>query len=473
MGMFVNTNVSAINAQRNITKTGRDFSTTYQRLSSGLRINSAKDDAAGLSITTRMAAQIRGYGSATRNINDGISLAQTAEGALQESTNILQRMRELAVQAANDMNTSADRESINAEVTQLKAELDRIGETTTFNTHNILNGRFIQKFVHVGSNANETVNMSIRDARSAALGRSALTKTASVTTHAFSKAAGDVTINLITIRNTTNADDTLSTSFRTGSAIAKAAAINDASEHTKVVARVMETKVEDSQNVTAGALDEDSFLRLNGVIITGFDVQNDDSDSELLSQINAVAADTGVVATRDADYQLVLTAVDGRNIEVFCSDGDAETITGLSTKVYLAEVELESATSFDVAGANLQYLGFANNQTIGVNSSNSVSTVDTSTRQNANRMIQVLDRALEQVSEDRSGLGALQNRLESTLNNVANISENLSASKSRILDADFAKESTNLSRQSVLQQAATSILAQANQQSQSALSLLQ
>ena len=202
-------------------------------------------------------------------------------------------------------------------------------------------------------------------------------------------------------------------------------------------------------------------------------MQNDDSDSELLSQINAVAADTGVVATRDKDYQLVLTAVDGRNIEVFCSDGDAETITGLSTDVYLAEIELESSTSFDVAGANLQYLGFANNQTIGVNSSNSVSTVDTSTRQNANRMIQVLDRALEQVSEDRSGLGALQNRLESTLNNVANISENLSASKSRILDADFAKESTNLSRQSVLQQAATSILAQANQQSQSALSLLQ
>ena len=165
--------------------------------------------------------------------------------------------------------------------------------------------------------------------------------------------------------------------------------------------------------------------------------------------------------------------MDGRNIEVFCSDADAENITGLQTKVYLAEIELESATSFDVGGANLAYLGFANNQTIGVNSSNSVSTVDTTTRQNANRMIQVLDRALEQVSEDRSGLGALQNRLESTLNNVANISENLSASKSRILDADFAMESTNLSRQSVLQQAATSILAQANQQSQSALSLLQ
>ena len=150
--MFVNTNVSSSTLSvilRKAVVTSHDI----QRLSSGLRINSAKDDAAGLSITTRMSSQIRGYASATRNINDGISLSQTAEGALQESTNILQRMRELAVQAANDMNTAADRESINAEVTQLKAELDRIGETTTFNTHNILNGRFIQRFVHVGSNA--------------------------------------------------------------------------------------------------------------------------------------------------------------------------------------------------------------------------------------------------------------------------------------------------------------------------------
>ena len=235
----------------------------------------------------------------------------------------------------------------------------------------------------------------------------------------------------------------------------------------------METTVTDSGDITTGSLDEDSFLRLNNVIITGFDIQNDDSDGELLSQINAVSATTGVVASRDADYQLVLTAVDGRNIEVFCSDQDAKDFTGLDTKVYTAEIELESETSYDVDGANLSFLGFANAQTIGVNASNSVSTVNTLTRQSSNRMIQVLDRALEQVSEDRSGLGALQNRLESTLNNVANISENLSASKSRILDADFAVESSNMSRQSVLQQAATSILAQANQQSQSALSLLQ
>ena len=474
MGMYVNTNVSAMNARRNMTKTGRAFATTYQRLSSGLRINSAKDDAAGLSITTRMSAQIRGFGSATRNINDGISLAQTAEGALQESTSILQRMRELAVQAANDINTATDRKSINAEVEQLKAELDRIGDTTTFNTHKVLDGTFIQRFVHVGAGANETVNMSIRDTRSTALGRSALTKSAVVSTHAFSKAGGDVTINNITIRDTTAADDSVSTSYATGSAIAKAAAINGASEHTGVIARVMETKVEggQTQDVVGGALDEANYVVLNDVVITGFDIQSDDSDTELLSQINAVSAQTGVVATMDENYQLILTAVDGRNIEVQI-EGNADTVTGLQEGVYTAEIELGSSRSYDIGGANINFLGFAGDQTIGVNASNSVSTVNTLTRQSSNRMIQVLDRAMEQVSEDRSNLGAIQNRLESTLNNVANITENLSASKSRILDADFALESSNMSRQSVLQQAATSILAQANQQGQAALSLLQ
>ena len=295
-----------------------------------------------------------------------------------------------------------------------------------------------------------------------------------MSTHAFSKAAGDVTINNITIRDTTAADDSVSTSYATGSAIAKAAAINGASEHTGVIARVMATQVEggQTQDVVGGALDAANYVVLNDVVITGFDIQSDDSDTELLSQINAVSSQTGVVATMDENYQLILTAVDGRNIEVQI-EGNADTVTGLQEGVYTAEIELESSRSYDIGGANINFLGFAGDQTIGVNASNSVSTVNTLTRQSSNRMIQVLDRAMEQVSEDRSNLGAIQNRLESTLNNVANITENLSASKSRILDADFALESSNMSRQSVLQQAATSILAQANQQGQAALSLLQ
>ena len=203
-----------------------------------------------------------------------------------------------------------------------------------------------------------------------------------------------------------------------------------------------------------GALDEANYVVLNDVVITGFDIQSDDSDTELLSQINAVSSQTGVVATMDENYQLILTAVDGRNIEVQI-EGNADTVTGLQEGVYTAEIELESSR-LDIGGANINF-GFAGDQTIGVNASN-VSTVNNLTRQSSNRMIQVLDRAMEQVSEDRSNLGAIQNRLESTLNNVANITENLSASKSRILDADFALESSNMSRQSVLQQAATRFL---------------
>ena len=195
MGLYVNTNVSSLNAQRNLTSSGRTMKTTMQRLSSGLRINSAADDAAGLAISTRFTSQIRGLSQAIRNTNDGISLAQVAEGALQESTSILQRMRELSVQAANDVNTAADRRSIDEEVQQLIKELDRIGDTTTFNSHKILNGSFIQNFLHVGAEARETVAITIQDARSNALGLTAVKTTDVVSTNAFSKAGGSVIIN--------------------------------------------------------------------------------------------------------------------------------------------------------------------------------------------------------------------------------------------------------------------------------------
>ena len=215
MGLYVMTNNASLNAQRNLSNNMNSFNRTYQRLSSGLRINSARDDAAGLSISTRFTSQIRGLNQAMRNTNDGISLAQTVEGALQESTAILQRMRELSVQAANDVNTQADRVSINEEIQQLVTELNRIGDTTTFNGQNVLDGQYIQKFMHVGFKARETVDVTVSDARATALGRTALVETAVVTTNAFDKAGGSVIINNITIRNTTATDDTVSTSFAT------------------------------------------------------------------------------------------------------------------------------------------------------------------------------------------------------------------------------------------------------------------
>ena len=292
-------------------------------------------------------------------------------------------------------------------------ELNRIGDTTTFNSHKVLDGSYIQQFVHVGANARETIGITLSDARATALGRTALVQTAVVSTHALDKAAGSVLINGLTIRNTTPTDDTVSTSFATGSAISKAAR---STMRPSTPALSPESMKRLSGTITtAGTLDENSFIRLNGTIITGFAVTTDDSNGELVAQINAHSDTTGVVASMDRNYRLVLTAADGRNIEVEASDANAAAITGLSTGVTTATIDLESEKAFTVDGANLDYLGFNNPQIVGVNSVNSsVATLDVQTRTSSNRAIEIIDRALEQISSDRGELGALQNRLEST-----------------------------------------------------------
>ncbi len=477
MGLFINTNIASLNAQRNLSRSTSQLGRSFQRLSTGKRINSAADDAAGLSISTRFTAQIRGLNQAVRNTNDGISMAQTVESALQESTNILQRMRELAVQAANDINTLEDRESLNAEVDQLISELNRIGDTTTFNSQKVINGDFVQSFFHVGANARETLAIRVRDARATALGLAAV-----VTADAVSDAALDrlgnneaVQINGITIRSTNVTDDTLSTTQQAASAIAKAAAINDMTEFHDVTARALETELSTGENITAGTLNSTDYFVLNGEIITGFDVVVDDANNELVDQINLVSNRTGVTASLDDNQQLVLTAVDGRNIQVE-TFGDADTITGLAdgetvTRAGLEFVSEEDFSIEDIDGG-LAALGFADDQLVGVTRQNSVATVSVLDRTEANRTIEVIDRALAQISEDRSDLGAVQNRLESTVRNLTTVSENLSASRSRIEDADFAQEAAELARNQILQQAGTSILAQANQAGQIALSLL-
>ncbi|MCB9553981.1 MAG: flagellin [Myxococcales bacterium] len=476
MGLFINTNVASLNAQRNLTSSTTQLSRSFQRLSTGKRINSARDDAAGLAISTRFTAQIRGLNQAVRNTNDGISMAQTIEGALQESTNILQRMRELSVQAANDINTAKDRESINSEIQQLISELNRIGDTTTFNNQKVINGDFVQSFFHVGANAYETLGIRVRDARATNLGLAAVQTTDTpVGDGVFDRlnADGQVLINGVTIRTTDVTDDTLSTTLQSSSAIAKAAAINDMSEYHGVTARVLETRLDGNADIQGGLLDSTNYFTLNGQVITGFTVVGDDANGELLAQINAISAKTGVIASLDDDQRLVLTAVDGRNIDITI-EGNADQFTGLAEATTFAALELRSEDQFTVDGnANaLAAIGFANNQIVGVTRTNSVASVDVLTRDAANRAIEVLDRALAQIAQDRSDLGAVQNRLESTVSNLSTVSENLTASRSRIEDADFAEESAQLARNQILQQAGASILAQANQSGQVALSLL-
>ena len=480
MGLFVNSNVASLNAQRNLNGASKSLSRSFQRLSSGLRINSAKDDAAGLGISDRMTSQVRGINQAIRNTGDGISLSQTAEGGLSESTAILQRVRELAVQSANDTNTDSDRESLQNEVDALVTELDRIAEKTTFNNKSVLNGSFIGAKFHIGANSNDTVTVSIKDARAGSLGRQVRETSANdiqVEGGAQELSDNDVVLNGITIRATAGSDDTLSTTLNNASAIAKAAAINDATDFTGVSAQVEETIVVASGDITAVTLDSTNNLSINGSVISGIRVEDNDASDTLVNAINAVADETGVVASLDEDNRLNLTADDGRNIEVTVS-GNA-TRTGLAaaagTTVTGGRLTLKSEDQVVLDGNAIDKLGDigrAGATLFGVNAENSVSSIDITTRAGANTAIEISDVAIKQVSGIRSDLGAIQNRLESTVNNLAVSAENVTAARSRIRDADFAQETADFSRNQILQQAGISVLAQANQQPQVALALL-
>jgi len=488
-----------------------------------------------------MTAQIRGLDQAVRNSNDGISLAQTAEGALNETTNLLQRIRELAVQSASDNNNPQDRASLNEEVQQLVDEVNRIAANTSFNGNKILNGDIVNSVLQVGANVGETLNVRIDSAEANQLSRQ-MRRDSIFGTNA-NLALGDFHIGtqvgpnnyaVTEIRDPVLTDDTLSTAQSDKSAIAKAAAINDAYEFTGVRAIVGETTVGSAENdisgghaynsvINGGVLTETDFFTINGFKIAGFQVLENDSDNSLVDAVNAAVEDTGVLAKLDENSQLVLTAADGRNIEVVLSSENVRTVTGLlgNTNVNIGaadDIADESQTIATFAnfasfvtstlsafnGSSLSAvfggqitlqsnkqvditLGTVSNQAMGVirrdgleagtaifglSSDFSVDTVDISTREGSNLAIEIVDLALEQISAQRASLGAIQNRLESTINNLTTNSENLSASRSRILDADFASETANLSRNQIIQQAGVSILAQANQQPQIALSLL-
>lgn len=480
MGLFINTNVASLNAQRNLTGTGTALGRSFERLSSGLRINSAKDDSAGLAIASRFTSQIRGLNQAVRNTNDGISLAQTAEGALNESQNIVQRIRELSVQSANDTNSASDRESLQAEVSQLTSELDRIGNTTQFNGTKILDGSFLGSRFHVGANARETITVNVQDARATALGRQSRTDGAAVSANSI--VANDVVINAVSIRATVTADDTVSTTLKSSSAIAKAAAINDSSKFTNV--RAIVGKAQDGRVggagvansvIAGGTLDSTNNIVINGETITGIVVQANDADDSLVNAINAVSSKTGVVASLGEDSSLVLTADDGRNIDVTTNLAGAAR-TGLATETTGGSITLQSTSAVSLTvtanGAGIGLGSAANTTVFGVNSAKAISTVDIRTRDGANLAIDISDVAIGQIASARGGLGAVQNRLESTVNNLSATSENLSAARSRIQDADFATETAQFTRNQIIQQAGVSILAQANQQTQIALSLL-
>ncbi len=502
MALVVNTNVSSLNAQRNLVGTNKSLTRSIQRLSSGLRINSAKDDAAGLAISDRMTSQIRGLNQAVRNANDGISLAQTAEGALQESTNILQRMRELSVQSANDTNTASDRQSLQKEVAQLQSELNRIANTTAFNGKLLLDGTFGSAKMHVGAEANQVINVTMGDARATEIGYNRIvtdygdgTITDTSTTSMNNVAAQTLTINGAA------GDATVSVSDNE-SARDIASAVNAASDQTGVNASATTAAILDTIGGTGTVAfdlygqNEDDGIRVSASITDTGDL------TDLVKAINDVSGKTGITATLSDDKsQILLENADGYDITVMGVAGSqdfhltglrnpddygadttwtdngnishtGETVASDGAGTVGGSIIFESAKSYTVTADDSTYTLW-DDTNAQASSLETVSDVDVTSQAGANSAINVIDGALAFIDDFRADLGAVQNRFESTISNLMNVSENLSAARSRIMDADFAQETANMTRAQILQQSGTAMLAQANTLPQAALTLLQ
>ncbi|MGJ4803078.1 flagellin [Luteimonas sp. SDU82] len=461
----------SLNAQRNLSTNSADLGTTIQRLSSGLRINSAKDDAAGLAISERFTTQIRGMDQAARNANDGISLAQTAEGALGEIGNNLQRIRELAVQSRNATNSSEDRAALQKEVAQLQSEIQRVAETTNFNGTKLLDGSFTGAagVFQVGANAGETISVDqIASARTSDLGSYQGFEVAGQGIGAASDTASAKTVtvggNAVSLGSV--ADD----------AKAIAAALNSAGISGLTVTANATTAAGQPTAVTGALNDADSMV-INGTTISLTNTGNGVSNrATALENINAQSAVTGVRAT-DNGSGIDLVAVDGRNITTAFTGANAATAAdyGLAADdTYGGTLDMSYVAPSGTAGSFDFTTGFdaaLTSKTIGA-AGTAVSAIDISSTSGADLALKSVDAALQSINSSRADLGAIQNRFSSVVTNLQTGSENLSAARSRIMDADYAKETANLSRTQILQQAGTAMLAQANQSSQSVLSLL-
>ena len=383
MALTVNTNIASLNTQRNLNTSSKALDTSLQRLSTGSRINSAKDDAAGLQISNRLSSQINGLNVAVKNSNDGISMAQTAEGALQQSTSILQRMRDLALQSANGSNSDEERSALNSEVVELKKELNRISNTTTFGGKKLLDGSFETTTFQVGSAANETISVNIDEMSTDSLDGRFYEGDVSATT-GTATASGTATVSMtVGGKTVTVSAEIASGATAIQAARALGAAINDA-------------------NLGVGA-----FV-------------NDDGSMNIISQEENGAND--------------LTALSFSGAPAGITAGSYTAATAVTT--------------------------------------DAISDINVSTVQSSQEAVLVIDQAIQTIDSQRASLGAVQNRFENTIGNLQNIAENVSAARGRIQDTDFAAETANLTKNQILQQAGTAILAQANQLPQAVLSLL-
>ncbi|UUA73642.1 flagellin N-terminal helical domain-containing protein [Cellvibrio sp. QJXJ] len=578
MPLIINTNVASLNSQRQLMNSGNALDKATERLSSGQRINSAKDDAAGLAISNRMTSQIRGLDQAIRNANDGVSLVQTAEGALQEVTNMLQRIRELSIQSANGIYNDADRQTLDAEVQQLKKEMDRIAETTSFNGQKLLDGTLGETVLQVGSQANETMDVSIGSFNTYSMGGSSGDIVGAPTTLAALDAllAGDLAINGTAIKEILPAptilndalasinsdlegkgaeatslvqvtastagsgvlrspDEDLQLTLLDGNGMQQIYTITGTGSMKELVDKInSETAIEATLNssgklvltaegATSITIDETATTgNPTGLIdaTTSFSLVFNDTSADRLGVKIELGATGAAAAPRvialgvdinDPNGNLLGRAVDiTTNTPDTLQDGDLiingigigkitpQTDADLTAAEAIRVINLSSDKTGVVAFANgtngialrsangeeisirysdtavaqdvLDITGFQErNDTEGVGS---VASIKIDTYEGAQRAISIVDKALEQVNATRADLGAVNNRLDFTMSNLANVSEKTSASRSRIIDADFAAETAALSRAQVLQQAATAMLAQSNARPEQVLSLL-
>lgn len=459
MSQIINTNVLSLNAQRNLNSSQGALATSLERLSSGLRINSAKDDAAGLAIAERFTTQIRGLNQAQRNANDGISFSQTAEGALSTIGDSLQRIRELAVQSANDTNSAQDRQALNNEVQQLISEVGRVADATEFNGQSILDGTLSNLVFQVGANQGQTISVDGVDARTSRLG-AAVDTGDSITASSLETFANDVSIN--------GADVDFDGIDQNSSSQDIVNAINLVSGDSGVFAQVAGETVADLGAFTQGGTPADATITINNVQV---DLSGAANAEEAAAAINAVSAQTGVTADDDGGA-IVLTS-SGSSIDVQTADAaQFDNLADTDPETFLAGIQLSTEVdgTINVQGtaATLQAFGIDD-----IDPENNVlGDVNVLTRENASNALQTLDFALQQVNGLRAELGAVQIRFESTIDNLSVSSENLSAARSRIQDADFAAETASLTRAQILQQAGTSVLAQANAVPQNVLALL-
>lgn len=513
----INTNIPSLNSQRHLSQTSVSLSTALQRLSSGLRINSAKDDAAGLAISERMTGQIRGQDQARRNANDGVSLAQTAEGALNQMSSILQRIRELSVQSVNASNTSSDRQALNAEVSQLVSELDRFATTAEFNGMKLFDGTFGSAVYQVGANANQTITSTTANYRTTQYGTYQVANAGSTgKTYATSgqsatgTSAGVGNLSGVVVSGSNGANSKLLVNGAGGSATVAVTSGSSAKDIASAVNAVSFTGVKATASTnatlqlsgTTGSTATNFVFNLTGTNASQVQVSftyggNTASGlSAAVSAFNDVSSKTGITAKLNSTADgIELTASDGSTIfldnQSASSSGSmtisgtansgagtfASSITGGMATAIGGQLVFDSDKSYNIgtSGANL-VSGAAGAQitsgTSNIGSLQAVSLLDISTADGATAAIRIADSAIQSINNQRAVYGALQSRFENTIANLQTSSENLSAARSRIRDADFAAETASLTRAQILQQAGTAMLAQANQIPQNVLSLL-